>query len=327
MRLTRAGVSISRIGVGCEQLGGTDWGHFDLKETVRSVQLAVELGVNLFDTASVYGLGQSERALSQALGARRHDMVIVTKGGVRWETSPSGRRARTFIDLSRKSLRESVEGSLSRLDLDRIPLYLVHWPDQTIPIEEPLETVTELKNEGKIRAIGLSNFSFSDVRRADQLAQIAAVQVRYNLLDQSCETELFPYCREHGIGVLVYGSLAEGLLAGKYAEQSVFEATDRRSRLAHFQGDALKRNLQVLERVREIARAYGKTPAQIAVRWVLSNSAVSAAVVGMKNVSQLEDAVGSIGWHLDAADVGFLAGGDGPRAREMPKQNGFAVDE
>lgn len=308
IRLTRAGVSVSRIGLGCEQLGGTDWGQYDLNETIRSAQLAVELGINLFDTANVYGLGQSERVLSEVLGARKHDMVIVTKGGVRWELPPSAVRASTYVDLSRKNLRESVEGSLKRLGLDVIPLYLLHWPDRTLPLEEPLETLVQLKSEGKIRAIGLSNFSFPDVRKADELIQIAAVQFRYNLLDQSCAQEMFPYCAERGIGVLVYGSLAEGLLAGKYAEQSVFPAGDRRSRLKHFHGDVLKRNLQIVERVKQVAQAHGRTLAQIAVSWVLSNKAVSAAVVGMKNVAQLEDVVGSVGWHLDDADVHKLSG-------------------
>lgn len=324
--LTRAAVSVSRIGIGCEQLGGTDWGQYDIKETIRAVQLAVERGVNLFDTANVYGLGQSERALSQALGARRHDMVIVSKGGVCWETSPSGGRAKTFIDLSRRTLCESIEGSLTRLGLDAIPLYLLHWPDPTVPLEESLETVAELRREGKIRAIGVSNFSLSDVRRADELTQIAAVQVRYNLLDQSGGKDLFSYCRQRGIGVLVYGPLAEGLLAGKYAEESFFDSTDRRRRLKHFQGDALKRNLQVVERVKHVAKVYGKTPAQIAVRWVLSNNAVSAAIVGMKNVSQLEDAVGTIDLQLDAADLGFLSGAT-VRAPEVPGQNGTTTDE
>lgn len=326
--LARAAVSVSRIGIGCEQLGGTDWGHYDLNETIRSVQLAVEHGINLFDTANVYGLGQSERTLCQALGARRHDVVIVTKGGVRWEPSPSGGRARTFIDLGRKNLRDSVEGSLSRLNVDSIPLYLLHWPNHTVPIEEALETIAKLKDEGKIRAIGLSNFCFSDVKRADELTQIAAVEIRYNLLQRRGEEDLLPYCRQHGIGVLAYGSLAEGLLTGKYAAQSVFDPADRRSRLKHFQGDALRRNLLAVERVKQVAEAYRKTPAQIAVRWVLSNDAVSSAIVGMKNVAQLEDAVGSFGWQLEERDVGFLRGtDDGPLTSAVNEQNGITVDE
>jgi aryl-alcohol dehydrogenase-like predicted oxidoreductase len=304
--LTRAAFEVSRIGIGCEQLGGVDWGQYDLKETIRAVELAVERGVTLFDTANVYGLGASEQVLCQALGARRHDVVIVTKGGVRWETSPSGCRARTFIDLSRKNLRESVEGSLRRLELDAIPLYLLHWPDETIPIEEPLATLVELKGEGKIRGIGVSNFVFSDLKRANELVPIAAVEIRYNLLHRSIENDLLPYCRQQGIGVLAYGSLAEGLLTGKYAQQSVFEIADRRSRLRHFQGDAFRQNLRHVERVKQVAGVHAKTPAQVAVRWVLSNHAVSSAIVGIKNVAQLEEAVGCIGWQLEDADVRFL---------------------
>lgn len=321
--LPRAALSISRVGVGCEQLGGTDWGHYDLNETIRSVELAADSGINLFDTANVYGLGQSERNLCRALGARRHEVVIVTKGGVRWESSPGEGRAKTFLDLSRASLRDSVEGSLRRLDLDAISLYLLHWPDRSTPIEEALDTLQELKDEGKIRAIGLSNFSLSDVRRADELASIAAVEIRYNLLCRSAEEEILPYCRQRGIGVLAYGCLAEGLLAGKYPGGTAFDASDRRSRLGHFQGDAMLQNLQVVDRTRKVADAHGKTPAQIAVQWVLSNDAISSAIVGVKNVAQLQDAVASSRGRLAHADVRFLDGRNAPqRGRLQGQGNG-----
>jgi aryl-alcohol dehydrogenase-like predicted oxidoreductase len=290
---------VSRIAVGCEQLGGTDWGRYDLGETIRAVERAVELGINVFDTADVYSLGESERALAKALGPRRHEMFIVTKGGVRWELPPSQRRAKTTFDLSPAYLRRAVEDSLRRLDIESIPLYLLHAPDGNVPLDQSLEAVVNLKNAGKVRVIGLSNFPFADIQRADALTEIAAVELRYNLLERAPEAELFPWCRHRGIGVLAYGPLAEGLLAGKYSEKSSFDASDRRSRLPHFQTDALRKNLELVERVKRAAAGHSKTAAQIAVNWVLSRDAVTSAVVGVKNVQQLEEAAGSVGWEID----------------------------
>jgi len=298
--LPRAGASVSRIAVGCEQLGGTDWGEYDRQETIRAVARAVDLGINVFDTADVYSLGESERALAKALGPRRHEMFIVTKGGVRWELPPGQKRARTSFDLSPAYLRQALEDSLRRLEIDSIPLYLLHAPDPAVPLEQSLEAVTALKHAGKIRAIGLSNFSFADIRRADALAEIAAVELRYNLLERGPEKELLPWCRERGIGVFAYGPLAEGLLAGQYSEASRFDASDRRSRLPHFQGDALRKNLGMVERVKRAAAEHSKTAAQIAVNWVLSRDAVTSAVVGVKNMKQLEEVAGSVGWTIAA---------------------------
>jgi aryl-alcohol dehydrogenase-like predicted oxidoreductase len=297
--LPRAEVSVSRIAIGCEQLGGTDCGRYDRLETIRAVAHSADLGINVFDTADVYGLGESEEALTRALGARRHEMFIVTKGGVRWERPAGQERARTNIDLSPDYLRRAVEDSLRRLAIDSIPLYLLHAPDRSVPLEQSLEALMALKDAGKVRAIGLSNYSFADIRRADELADIAAVELRYNLFERAPETEIFPWCRKRGIGIFAYGPLAEGLLAGKYSEASRFDSSDRRSRLPHFQGDALRTNLNVVDRVRLAAADHSRSAAQIAVNWVLSRNAVTSAVVGVKNVKQLEEVAGSIGWSVD----------------------------
>ena len=297
--LPRAGVSISPIAIGCEQLGGTDWGDYDRSETLRAVARAADFGINVFDTADVYSLGESERALAKALGPRRHEAFIVTKGGVRWELAPGQKRASTSFDLSPAYLRRAVEDSLRRLEIDSIPLYLLHAPDRNVPLAESFDAVMELKAAGKIRAIGVSNFPIEEIRRAEELAAIAAVELRYNLLERGPESEILPWCRERGIGILAYGPLAEGLLAGKYSECSRFDAGDRRSRLPHFQGEALRRNLVRVERVKQLAAEHSKTPAQIAVNWVLSRDAVTTAIVGVKNTKQLEEAAGSVGWSID----------------------------
>jgi aryl-alcohol dehydrogenase-like predicted oxidoreductase len=296
---TPTAAKVSRIAVGCEQLGGTDWGAYDREQTLRAVARAADFGINAFDTADVYSLGESERCLARALGARRHEAFIITKGGVRWALPPGESRASCWFDLGPAYLQAAVEDSLRRLDIAVIPLYLLHAPDPSVPLEQSLEAVVRLKEAGKIGAIGLSNFPLDGIKQASGLAEIAAVQFRYNLLERAPETELLPWCRERGIGVLAYGPLAEGLLAGKYTEVSRFGPDDRRSRLPHFQGDRLRQNLQIVERVRRSAESQGRTPAQIAVNWVLSRDAVTSAVVGVKNVKQLEEAAGSVDSSID----------------------------
>jgi aryl-alcohol dehydrogenase-like predicted oxidoreductase len=226
-------------------------------------------------------------------------MVIVTKGGVRWELQPGQSRARCWFDLSPAYLRQALEDSLRRLEIDSIPLYLLHAPDPSVPIAESLEAVLELRDAGKIRAVGLSNFPLAEIKRAHEIAPIAAVELRYNLLERGAEAELFPWCRERGIGVLAYGPLAEGLLAGNYSAESRFGPDDRRSRLPHFQGARLRESLGVVERVRRAASERSATPAQIAVNWVLSRDAVTSAVVGVKSVQQIEEAAASAGLAID----------------------------
>lgn len=297
--LTQGGRKVSRIVVGCEQLGGTDWGAYDRQETLRAVACAADYGINAFDTADVYSLGESERCLAAALGPRRHEAFIVTKGGVRWELPPGEPRARCWYDLSPAYLQSAVEDSLRRLDIATIPLYLLHAPDPSVPLERSLEAVERLREAGKIGAVGLSNFPLAGIQQACGLAEIAAVQCRYNLLERTPEAALLPWCRERGIGVLAYGPLAEGLLAGKYTDASRFGPDDRRSRLPHFQGDRLRENLKIVQRLRRAAESQGRTPAQIAVNWVLSRDAVTSAVVGVKNVKQLAEAAGSVDSSID----------------------------
>lgn len=297
--LPRAAATVSRIAIGCEQLGGTDWGDYDREETARAVGRALDLGINAFDTADVYSLGESERALARALGPRRHDAFIVTKGGVRWELPPGAARARCWFDLSPGYLRGALEDSLRRLEIDAIPLYLLHAPDPAVPLEQSLDAITALRDAGKVRAIGLSNHGIADIRRAHAHVPLAAVQVRYNLLERRPEAELLPWCREHGIPVLAYGPLAEGLLSGRYTQESRFDANDRRNRLPHFQGERLRDGLALVERMRAIAANESKTVAQIAVNWVLSRDAVTSAIVGVKNMKQLEEAAGSVGSAID----------------------------
>ncbi|MDE2292132.1 MAG: aldo/keto reductase, partial [Elusimicrobia bacterium] len=267
MELTRlaGGPSVSRIGLGCEPLGGTDWGDVDERAAMGAVQAALETGVSLFDTADVYGLGLSEERLSQALGARRHDAFIVTKFGLRWSIPPGGGRAEVSRDASPQRVVEALEGSLRRLRIDAVPLFLLHWPDPATPLEATMEALARCVSTGKVRGVGLSNFGSDGIQKAHALLPLTAVECEYSLVKREAETEVLPLCRRLGIGVLAYGPLAQGLLTGKYGAGSSFGRRDRRSRLPHFESAAVARSGPLLEGLRSAAERLGKTPAQVAL--------------------------------------------------------------
>jgi aryl-alcohol dehydrogenase-like predicted oxidoreductase len=301
-KLTHTDLVISRLGFGCEPLGGTDWGEVDTAAAAAAVSRALELGITCFDTADVYGLGRSEQRLSQALGHRRHDVVIVSKCGVNWQPHANGERAKTFLDASPGRIQQALENSLRRLRLDCIPLYLIHWPDPRTPVAETLGMLRRCQEAGKIRYIGVSNFPVPVIRQANHIVRLAVVELSYSLLERQAEAEFFPCCQELGLNVFAYGPLAQGLLTGKYGYETRFAPDDRRHRLSHFQEPALQKNLQRFERMRGIGMRYHKSPTQTAIRWVLEHPAISCAIVGAKSPAQIEENAGALDWHLSQED-------------------------
>ena len=298
---------ISRIGFGCEQLGGFDWGIVNKKLAAAAVEKALTCGMNFFDTANVYGLGRSEEVLSMALGQRRHEVVISTKCGLNWKTNGNGRRAETYLDSRPQTILQSLEGSLRRLRVECVGLCFLHWPDPHMPLEKTLETLERCVRAGKIRSIGLSNYPADLIRRANQIAPISAVESPYNLIDRGAEKDVLPCCRELGISVIAYGALAQGVLAGKYTIRSSFRPTDRRSRLPHYQGEAYQKNVLAVQHIRAMAARYGKTIPQMAIRWALDHPAISCVLIGAKTSGQVEENVGALGWRLEPADYHWLA--------------------
>lgn len=265
--------------------------------------------MTLFDVADIYGLGKAERVLSQALGARRHEVVIVSKFGINWQPDPAGGRAKTFRDCSPGRVVEALEQSLRRLRIDAIPLYLIHWPDPDTPIEATMEALLKCQQAGKIRHIGVSNFPLPLLQAANQIHSLAALELQYNLIEQTANQHVLPYCREQGMSVLAYGPLAQGLLTGKYGVQATFQTDDRRHRLPHFHGDTLTRHLQMVERLKTIAQRYQKTPAQVALRWVLDQPGIACALVGAKTPAQIEMNAAAAGWQLMPEDQDFIENG------------------
>ena len=308
-KLNNTDLVTSRVAFGCEPLGGSDWGPLDEEEAMEAVRRAVDLGVNFFDTADVYGLGRSEELLGRALGPQRNDVIIATKVGLNWENRPGATRARTSLDSSPRRIVEALENSLRRLRVDCIPLYLVHWPDPRTPIVDTMTALNRCREAGKIKHIGVSNFPAGLIREAHRVSNLAAVELPYSVIDRRVEADTLPCCLELAIGVLAYGTLAQGLLTGKYGPGARFGQEDRRHRLPHFHGASLIENLKTVDRLRQIGERYGKSPSQVAIRWVLEYPAVSSAITGAKSLAQIENNVGASGWSLTERDRQYIATG------------------
>jgi len=277
----------SSIALGCEALGGADWGAVDPKQLGAAVRCALERGIAVFDTADVYGLGRSERELSRALGADRYHVTVVTKGGVRWDEGRG--RARTWKDASPRYLASALEASLTRLRLDAVPVYLVHWPDPATPLGETLDFLERARCEGKVVAYGLSNHSPDGLRAALDTHPVSVLEEEVSLLSGDGVLERLADVRQKGLCTLAYGVLAQGLLSGKYPPGARFDHTDRRHRLDLFSGDAFHRNRHLLAALDDIAREIGATPAQVAIRWVSALGAASAVIVGAKTPEQVHE--------------------------------------
>ncbi|MEQ8211455.1 MAG: aldo/keto reductase [Lacipirellulaceae bacterium] len=311
--LGNSGLEVSRLGFGGCPLGGHGWGNDSSDaEGVAAVRKALELGVTFFDTADVYGLGRSEELLSEALGDARHEVVIATKFGVRWDLQGNTRK-----DISPDYVRTALEASLRRLRLECIPLYYVHWPDGVTPVEEIVGELECLRSEGKIGAIGLSNFSPEKVKRAAEVAPISALQIQYSLVDRSLAEEASETTQATDTPLVTWGSLAQGLLSGKYDVNSRFEENDRRSRYENFQGEKFHANLRVVDALKQIAARVGKSPAQTAMRWLLDTDGVGSVLFGAKRPQQVVENLGAADWQLSEASYQQLieTARDADRAR------------
>jgi len=301
-QLGTTGIGVSVIGVGCWAMGGRSWGPVDDRESVAAIHRALDLGVNLFDTAPVYGFGHSETLLGRTLGSARRDVIIATKVGLVWDDA-----AKISNNLLPDHIRSEVEGSLRRLATDYIDLYQIHWPDPKVPIEASVRVLEALKAEGKVRAIGCSNFDVPLLEASRAGGRLESLQPHYSLLERDTERELLPYCEREKLGVLVYGPLAKGLLTGKFRRDSSFPPDDMRLRDKRFQGEAWPENLARVERLRSLAHDLGLTPAQLALAWVLRTPVVTAALCGTKRPSQIEENASAAGVKLGADEIAALS--------------------
>jgi aryl-alcohol dehydrogenase-like predicted oxidoreductase len=313
-------LKVSRVGFGGWPIGGHGWGPVEDQQSIRAVRQAFDLGVTLFDTADVYGFGHSEEIFCKALGEDRKNVVIASKFGVRWNE-----RGETCLDATPGRVLAALEESLRRLKLDCLPLYQIHWPDPKTPIEETMGALKMCQRQGKIRYIGCSNFSVEMTIRADRVSRLASSQSAYNLVDHTIEAELLPCALRLGIGVIAHSPLAKGLLSGKFESNARFAPNDIRSRSKYFEAGEFEKNLKTVGRLGEVARRYGKTPAQVALRWILEHPAVTAVIPGIKTPQQAIENAGAMGWTLAREDYEFLGAsacpGSGQTLSETPGQD------
>jgi aryl-alcohol dehydrogenase-like predicted oxidoreductase len=295
----KSDLATSVIGFGTWPMGRGMFGAFDEDEIARAVDLAIDSGVTLFDTAEVYGWGASEELLGKLLRGRRDRVVLVSKGGTPWNESKN----RTDRDSSRKQLTKALEGSLRRLQTDYLDLYLIHWPDESRPFSEPMEALADFQSQGKIRYGGVSNFSMEQMRESLETFPIICNQVGYHLFDTRPEPEVFPFCQENGLGVMAYGPLAHGLLTGTMTPDTEFGPDDWRRNLVAFgqplfEGEHFLDNLFKVDNLSEYASDTGRTVAQLALAWVLSNPVVSVALTGVRNPAEMAQNVEAADWLL-----------------------------
>ena len=321
--LGMTGLKVTPVAFGTWQLGG-EWGAFDEGEAIAAIRHARELGINFFDTAQAYGFGASERLLGRALRdelrSRRDEVVIATKGGLRID----GHRG-LVRDSSPAWLKRGVDQSLGALGVDYIDLYQVHWPDPSTPFAETAEALAELVWEGKIRHLGVSNFSVPQMAEFARTCPVETLQPPYHLFRRDVEADVLPYAREHDIGVLVYGTLAHGLLTGTMDQNTTFAADDWRSHSPLFEGETFERNLSTVEELARFARDRGDTVSQLAIAWTLANPSVDVAIVGSRRASHIEDSVGALALHLtpeEMTEIDTLMSGAvavaGPSPEAMP---------
>ncbi len=299
-------IGLSCVGLGGWQLGSHGWGKLSDRDLAQAVRKAVDSGITFFDTAPVYGLGHSEELLGRALGAERKNVILATKLGFTWKKNGA---FQGFTDNSPTNINREIDESLRRLRTDYIDLYQVHWPDPDTPIEDTLLAMENLKRAGKVRCIGCCNFPLELLKEALKYGEIRTIQVPYNLIDRSVEKDLLPFCSRNGIEVLAYSPIARGLLTGKYDRDAKFEIDDHRtrSRDEYFHGEAFPKNLEVVNRVKIVAKKLNKTPAQIALRWVLESPYIAAAVFGAKNAAQVEENVAASDFTLSKENIEFLS--------------------
>jgi aryl-alcohol dehydrogenase-like predicted oxidoreductase len=292
----------SVIGMGGWPMGKGMYGAVDEVEVIAALHKAYDLGITLFDTAPNYGWGASEETMGRGLKGIRQKCIIVTKAGIKWDPNDHEMKA-PEMDSSKEFLNKSLEGSLKRLQTDYIDLFLIHFPDTSRPFSEPMEVFAKWQKEGKIRYGGVSNFNAVQMKECLKTYPIVCNQVGYNLFDRRPEEEVLPFCKKNKISAMSYGSLSYGLLTGTMTKDTKFEADDWRKGLQAFgrpifEGDYYLHNLEIVETLKRIAASQGKTVAQLAAAWVVSNPVVAVALTGVRKPSEIEENVVAANWKL-----------------------------
>lgn len=297
-------MQITPIGLGCWAIGGggyeSGWGEQDDQQSIATIKRALELGINWVDTAPVYGLGRSEEVVGRAIKGRDPKPYVFTKCSLVWDD-----RGKVSSSLKAASIRQEVENSLRRLQVDVIDLYQLHWPNPEEDIEEGWSAMARLKEEGKVRNIGVSNFNVAQMQRAMEIAPISSLQPPYSLLHRDIEQDILPFCQKRDIGVIVYSPMASGMLSGGMTRERVsnLPEDDWRKRSQEYQEPRLSRNLALTEKLNEIGYLHNRTPGEVAIAWTLRHPTVTGAIVGARRPDQIENLIGSAEFRLTDTEL------------------------
>jgi aryl-alcohol dehydrogenase-like predicted oxidoreductase len=293
-QLGHSDLHLTPIGFGAWAIGGGDWafgwGSQDDHESVEAIHCALDLGINWIDTAAIYGLGHSEEIVAKALKGRSDKPYIFTKCSMVWDAQGNISRS-----LKTDSLRQELEASLRRLNVNAIDLYQIHWPNPDPDIEEGWAALSKFKDEGKVRHIGVSNFSVTQLERIQAIAPITSLQPPYSLINRASEAELFPFCQANNLGIIVYSPMQSGLLSGAMTSERVahLPEDDWRKQSSEFQEPKLSQNLMLVELLRQMGHPYGRSAGEVAIAWTLENPAVTAAIVGGRTAKQVKGTIGA----------------------------------
>jgi aryl-alcohol dehydrogenase-like predicted oxidoreductase len=296
-------LKLTTVGLGTWAIGGPwqfGWGPQDDGDAIEAILVALEQGINWIDTAPVYGCGHSEELVGKALKQTKRKPFIATKCGLLWND-----RREKIGCLKAKSIRGECHASLKRIGVEIIDLYQMHWGEPDEDIEEAWAEMAKLSQQGKVRYIGVSNFNIGQLERIRKIAPVASLQPPYSMLRREVEDELLGYCRKHNIGVVVYSPMQRGLLTGKFNKQYLMTLApdDHRLRMPEFTGPVFSANIEFVEKLKPIAKRSGRTVAQLAIAWVLRKPEVTAAIVGARKPSQIEETVGAGDWELTVEDI------------------------
>jgi aryl-alcohol dehydrogenase-like predicted oxidoreductase len=303
-RLGNSDMDLTPIGIGAWAIGGGGWkfgwGPQDDSESVAAIHAALDHGINWIDTAAVYGLGHSEEVVGRALEGRSNKPYVFTKCERVWDDQGEIRGI-----LKADSIRKECENSLRRLKTDTIDLYQIHWPDPDADVEEGWSAVAKLKEQGKVRWIGVSNFNVTQMERCRAIAPVTSLQPPYSAILPEIEKEILPYCLQQGVGVIVYSPMRSGLLSGTMTKERVanFPEDDFRKRHVHFQEPNLSRNLELAELMKRIGAPHGRTAGEVAIAWTLRHPAVTAAIVGMRSAEQVKGVIGATDFRLSVEEI------------------------
>jgi aryl-alcohol dehydrogenase-like predicted oxidoreductase len=303
-QLGNSDLKLTPLGVGAWAMGGAGWafawGAQDDGDSIAAIRSALDKGLNWIDTAAVYGLGHSEEVVGKAVKGRANPPYIFTKCERIWNE-----RGEIAKSLKADSIRREVEASLRRLGIERIDLYQIHWPEPDEDVEEGWSTLAQLKAEGKVRYIGVSNFNVPQLRRAQAIAPVTSLQPPYSMISPEIEEEILPYCGANNIGMLAYSPMKSGLLSGAMTRERVAKLPedDFRRRTPNYQEPLLTRNLELAELLRQIGQRHGRNAGEVAIAWVLRRPEVTAAIVGMRSARQVEGVIGAAEFRLPAEEI------------------------